>query len=133
MIKQSFTIEKYWKVVVYYDLDYHFFNEIADELSSIGATNSAIEKLYEEMRYGKAKAVTFSNLGKQISYVLFNTHKTKQDYIDSIVHEAEHVKQAVLKVYNVEDAGEDAAYTIGYLVGQMYRGFYTLMCECSKS
>lgn len=133
MIKQSFTIRSYWEVVVYYDLDYHFFDNIAKGLKDIGASNIAIRHLYKEMYYGKAKAVTFSNLKKHISYVLFNVHKTRQDYIDSIVHEAEHVKQAVLKHYDVEDEGEDAAYTIGYIVGQMYKGFYTLMCNCRKS
>ncbi len=35
------------------------------------------------------------------------------DYINSIVHEAEHIKQAMLKAYRVEDKGEPPAYTIG--------------------
>ena len=45
------------------------------------------------------------------------------DYIDSVVHEAEHVKQAMLKAYHVEDIGEPPAYTIGYLVGRMWEAF----------
>lgn len=133
MIKQSFTIESYWKVVVYYDLDYHFFGSIADEMIATGANENTVQDLYYEMKYGKTKAVTLSNLRNHISYVLFNKHKTEQDYIDSIVHEAEHVKQAILDVYDIKDEGEDAAYTIGYIVGQMYRGFYRLMCSCNKS
>lgn len=44
----------------------------------------------------------------------------KADYINSLVHEAEHVKQTMLKEYDVEDEGENPAYTIGYLVKRMW-------------
>jgi hypothetical protein len=39
------------------------------------------------------------------------------------VHEAEHVKQALLRAYSVDDIGENAAYTIGYIVSRMYSIF----------
>ena len=48
-----------------------------------------------------------------------NEHKTIEDYINSIVHEAEHVKQAMLKAYKVDDSGEPPAYTIGFIVMKM--------------
>lgn len=132
MTRQSFTIDGYWEVTVYYDVDYNLFNVIEEELLDKGASIALIEELYYMMYSGKAMAVTFSNSAQKYSMVLFNPHKTKQSYINSIVHEAEHVKQAVLKYYDVEDEGEDAAYTIGYIVGQMYKGFYSLMCKCSN-
>lgn len=50
-------------------------------------------------------------------------HTSPQDYLDSIVHEAEHVKQAMLEAYQIEDKGEPPAYTIGYLVSRMYPVF----------
>lgn len=71
------------------------------------------------MKRRKAKAVTLSNRLTHISVVVFNKHKNKLDYINSIVHEAEHVKQAMLIAYNVEDAGEPPAYTIGFIVMKM--------------
>lgn len=80
------------------------------------------------MHSGKAKAVTFSNIAQHISVVLFNVHTNKVDYINSVVHEAEHIKQAMLYAYNVEDKGEPPAYTIGYLVSQMYKVFP--QCKC---
>lgn len=133
LIKQVFHIEKYWGVIVIYDLDYNLFFIIEELLKECEASSSDIDKLYDMMCSRKALAVTFSNTKLKRSIVLFNTHKTRQSYINSIVHEAEHVKQAVLHTYQVDDKGEDAAYTVGYIVGQMYKGFYSLMCECSKS
>ena len=133
MVKQTFDVDGYWKVVVFYNMDYHFFNNAKQELINIGASNWAIDELYDMMFTGKAKAVTFSNLLEHTSIVIFNVHESKADYIDSIVHEAEHVKQAMLKAYQVEDDGEPPAYTIGYLISQMYLVFQHLICDCEDS
>ena len=70
-----------------------------------------------------AKAVTVSNINKNISIVLFNKHKNNKDYINSIVHEAEHIKQHILHKYHVKDSGEEPAYTIGYIAMNMFDVF----------
>jgi hypothetical protein len=123
MIKQTFDVDGYWKVVIFWNLDYHFFDDVELELRMIGFPNVAIEEVKETMLSGEAKAVTCSVISQYASVVLFNPHTSKADYIDSIVHEAEHIKQAMLKAYQVEDKGEPPAYTIGYLVERMYRVF----------
>ena len=70
-----------------------------------------------------AKAVTCSSGIYLTSIVLFNKHSSREDYISSLVHEAEHIKQAMLHVYMVDDSGEPPAYTIGYLVMCMWEVF----------
>ena len=120
MIRQQFDVESYWKVIVWYHLDYNLFSSIAEELRSIDASVGMIWEIYSMMSRGKAKGVTYSNLKKHISIILFNKHSSLEDYVNSIVHEAEHVKQAMLEAYHVEDKGEPPAYTIGYLVMRMY-------------
>ena len=64
-----------------------------------------------------------NNINKYISVVLFNTHKTYYDYINSIIHEAEHIKQNMLYKYNVDDIGEPPAYTVGYVAMKMIMTF----------
>ena len=123
MIKQVFHIRNYWEVIVFYDLNYNLFYDIEELLLDCGASIEDIEELYYMMRYNSALAVTFSNTRLKVSIVLFNEHKTKQSYINSIVHEAEHVKQAMLESYNVDDIGEPPAYTIGFLVMKMLEFF----------
>ena len=132
MIKQIFSVKHYWEVVVFYDLDYHLFNIVATEMRNIGADKNDMAEIYNKMRYGKAKAVTYSNTLEHASIVVFNKHKSKKDYINSIVHEAEHVKQAMLQAYKVEDMGESPAYTIGYLIGKMYEVFGSIVCSCNN-
>jgi len=119
MIKQVFNVKHYWKVIVYYDVDYNLFDYIEDDLYSVIDSSKSIKRIYNNMSTYKAKAVTISDIHKHKSVILFNKHKSYYDYINSIVHEAEHIKQAMLKSYNVEDYGEPPAYTIGFLAMKM--------------
>ena len=50
-----------------------------------------------------------------------------EDYINSLVHEAEHIKQAMLRAYKVRDTGENPAYTVGYLVMRMRQVFKEIL------
>ena len=70
------------------------------------------------MKY-KAKAFTYSNLKYRVSIVGFNNHFDKYDYINSIIHEAEHIKQHMFRSYKVLDEGEPPAYTVGYVATKM--------------
>ena len=119
MIRQEFNVKHYWKVIVYYDVNYNLFNYIEDELYDIIHKEKDIDRLYYNMSTYKAKAVTISSIKKHKSIVLFNKHKSYYDYINSIVHEAEHIKQAMLKAYNIKDYGENPAYTIGFVAMKM--------------
>ena len=130
MIKQIFEVEHYWEVIVYYDVNFDLFKDIILEMRRMGATADSIYEVYDMLAMDKAKAATYSNLEKHVSLVLFNSHESQEDYLNSIVHEAEHVKQAMLQAYQVEDKGEPPAYTIGYLVSQMYQAFKDIVCNC---
>lgn len=122
MIRQQFHVEHYWEVIVFYDLDFDLFQYVENELLDIGFPLTKINEIFHELRYN-AMAVTCSNGRYHTSIVIFNSHTSLRDYLDSIVHEAEHVKQAMLRAYWVEDEGEPPAYTIGYLVYKMYPVF----------
>ena len=46
MIKQLIDIDGYWKVIVYYNVDYNFFSDIAFELKAIGSPVEKIDNVY---------------------------------------------------------------------------------------
>lgn len=123
MIRQVINVDNKWKVIVYYNIDYNLFHYVADELRGVGMKERGIQRIAYLSFTGEVKAFTVSDCVRRISIVGFNNHKTVGDYINSIVHEAEHVKQAMLKSYNVEDEGEPPAYTIGFLVMKMMKVF----------
>lgn len=115
MIKRIIDIDNYWKVIVYYNIDYNLFHIITSSLKQAGCNDYQIDSIYENMFHKHSKAVTISNINKHISVVLFNKHHYYNDYINSIIHEAEHIKQSMLESYNVDDNGEAPAYTVGYV------------------
>jgi len=119
MMKYQFDIDGYWKVIVYYDMDYHYTDVVEKELLKRDFDKEYLDELWYSMTEGGGKAVTFNHLSKHLSIVLFNKHDGILDYMNSIVHEAEHIKQAMLDEYEVEDEGEPPAYTIGYLAMRM--------------
>jgi hypothetical protein len=127
MIRQQFNIEGYWDVVVFWDVDYNYPSIIVEELSKLKISIDELEAIFDKMESKKAKAVTYSNLKLHKSIVLFNEHNSLADYLSSVVHEAEHIKQAMLKVYKVEDKGEPPAYTIGYIVKKMFDVFKKML------
>ena len=119
MIRQTINVNNYWEIIVYYNIDYNLFDYIAYDLYyKVSSPVEKIDEIYYNLKH-KAKAVTVSSINNHISIVAFNIHKNKYDYINSIVHEAEHIKQAILRAYNVEDKGEPPAYTIGFIVMKM--------------
>jgi hypothetical protein len=127
MIKQVFQIEHYWRVVVYYNIDCNSFSIVDKDLDSIGISKATINKIHKALRTKYAKAFTISNPKYKTTITGFAIHKDSNDYINSIVHEAEHIKQHILQYYKVKDTGERPAYTIGYIVMKMFDVFYNLL------
>lgn len=127
MIKQCINANNKWKVIVYYDIDYNLFRYVADELRDIGVRERAIKRVAYLSLTGEVKAFTFSNYRLGISVVGFNKHRTIKDYINSITHEAEHVKQHMLEAYCVADKDEPPAYTIGFLASKMLMFFLKML------
>lgn len=123
MIKRTINIDDYWEVIVYYNIDYNLFHIVSKDLAQIGCSARTIETIYNRMSKRLAKGVTVSNVDSCTSVVLFNTHKSVEDYVNSIVHESEHIKQSMLEAYNVKDEGEEPAYTIGYIAMKMMKIF----------
>lgn len=119
MIRHSIDINGYWKVIIYFNVDYNLFHYVLEDLRRTNISKRKLKRLYYNMSNGLAKGVTVSNINKHISVVLFNPHREKYDYINTIAHEAEHIKQDMLKAYRVADLGEPPAYTIGYLIMKM--------------
>lgn len=129
MIRQEFNIESYWKVIVYYSIDYDLLKVIENDMRAFEVSDEDINNIFNELYAGEAKAVTCNNLEKHVSIVLFGIPDSREDFINSVVHEAEHIKQAMLEVYNVDDRGEAPAYTIGHIIEKMFSVFKYLICK----
>ena len=92
MIRQDFTIDGYWKVIVLYNV-------------WLGRLNTGF---------------THTNFDKKLSIIAISPTKTKAQFINTIVHEIKHLQSHICKYYDVEEDSEDAAYLSGYIIQKMY-------------
>lgn len=95
MTRQDIDIKGCWKIIVIYNAD------LGD--TDIGFTQTD----FKEMR----------------SIVGISPTTSKEQLLNTIVHEAKHVQSHICRYYNVTEDSENAAYLIGYIIQKMYKGF----------
>lgn len=52
---------------------------------------------------------------------------SKEQFINTIVHEIKHLQSHICEYYNVSEKGEQAAYLIGYIAMKMFKVFNKLL------
>ena len=129
MIKSVINVAGYWSIVLFVDVDYDKFDVIESALTDILAPISVIDEIYDKISYKLNYGVTFTNSRYRTSVVCINKTTTREELINTITHEADHVQDDICKYYNVPIDSEQAAYLIGYLVGKMYYASRSLFCS----
>ena len=129
MIKSVIDIAGYWSIVLFVDVDYDKFNVIESALTDILAPISIIDEIYDKISYKLDSGVTFSNSDLRESVVCINRASTREELINTISHEADHIQADICNYYDVPLDSEQAAYLIGYLIGKMYYNSRRLFCS----
>lgn len=99
MIRQDIDIDGYWKLIVLYNV-------------YLGEKNTGF---------------THTDFNKHKSIVGISKTTSKEQFFNTLVHEAKHVQSHICKFYDVEEDSEDAAYLIGFIIQKMYRVFKNLI------
>ena len=128
MIKSVVDVAGYWSIVLFVDVDYDRFDIIESALTNIFAPISVIDEIYDKISYKYDSGVTFTNSDFRTSVVCINKTTSREELINTITHEADHIQDDICDYYNVPLDSEQAAYLIGYLVGKMYYNSRTLFC-----
>ena len=129
MIKSTIDVAGYWSVVLFVDVDYDKYDIIESALTDILAPISVIDEIYNRISYKYDSGVTFSNPDYRTSVVCINKATSREELINTISHEADHVQDIIYKYYDVPLDSEQAAYLIGYLIGKMYYSSRRLFCS----
>ena len=129
MIKSTIDVAGYWSIVLFVDVDYDNFDIIESSLTNILAPISVIDEIYNKISYEFNSGVTFTNPSVRTSVVCINKTTSKEELINTISHEADHIQDAICKYYDVSLDSEQAAYLIGYLIGKMYYSSRRLFCS----
>lgn len=130
MIKSVIDIAGYWSVILFVEVDYDNFDIIEDALIDINAPISVIYEIYDKISYKLDSGVTFSNSKFRASIVCINKATSKEELVNTISHEADHVQSDICRYYDVPLDSEQAAYFMGYLVSKIYYYSKRLFCYC---
>jgi len=129
MIKSIINVNSYWKVILFVNVDYDRFDIIESALTDILAPSKSIDNIYNKIAYKFDSGVTFTNSNFRTSIVCINKTTSREELINTISHEADHVQADICEYYNIKLDSEDAAYLIGYLVSNMYYHSRRLFCS----
>ena len=66
---------------------------------------------------------THTDFNRKLSIVAIGLSSSKEQFINTIAHEAKHLQSHICQYYNVDEDTEQAAYLMGYLIERMYGKF----------
>ncbi len=92
MIRQDFSIDGYWNVIIYYNVE-------------LGELNSGF---------------THTNFNKKLSIVCIGKATSKRQFFNTVLHEIKHLQSHICKYYKVPEDGEPAAYLTGYIASRIF-------------
>ena len=100
MVRQDFSIDGYWDVIVVYNVE-------------LGELNSGF---------------THTDFNKKLSIVGIGKATSKRQFFNTIIHEVKHLQSHICKYYNVPEDGEQAAYLVGYIASKIYSNIREYLC-----
>ena len=135
MIGQYFDIDVYnWKVYVYYEVNKNDIPFCITRLKDLTIKKSVIDECKETILSGKYnKAFIYSSYIKKES-IIFITHPSSTgEFLNTITHEANHLKSHIASYYNLDEKDEEVCYIIGDIVQQMSETFMRFIySKCLK-
>lgn len=131
MIGQKFYIDKYdWQVVVLYEVGYRNKDYVIDMLRQICNKESIINQAKANLNLDKYNTgFTYSDLDEQYSLMVIGKASSNRETVNTIVHEANHLKSHIATKYNIDEKGEEVCYLIGGIVRTMFRVFSKIICS----
>ncbi len=125
MIGQKFYIEKYdWQVMVLYEVGSSDTNMVMYMLKSICNDEDILNNAYESVSNGKPNTgFTYSDYDSHASFVVIGKTTSIPEMVNTIVHEANHLKSHIATTYDIDEKGEEVCYLIGDIVKNMYEVF----------
>lgn len=115
MIQDYQDIDGHWGVLFVYDYDIDSdYDAIEEMLYSFGLETNNVRKsmrILAEPNTGMAVTQPLLKMS-----VVFISHATSRgQWVDTIMHELDHVQSAICEYYDVDPGSEEAAYLQGYL------------------
>lgn len=125
MIRQEIYLKEYkWKLIVFYNTNIDNLEYILDTLKEIGISKKDLKLAYNNIVKGKINTgFIYTNFDKKESLIIIGETNSKEEFINTVAHEANHLQSHIATYYNLDEKGEEVSYIIGDIVKQMYKVF----------
>lgn len=129
MIGQYFNIKEYdWDVKVFYDVKKHDIDFCLKELNHLTTKTKHHKECYKTLHTNKKdRAYIYSSYNKLETVIFIGVPSSTGELIDTIAHEANHLKSHIATYYDINEKGEKVSYLIGNIVKQMTESFIRLI------
>lgn len=125
MIRQEIYLKEYkWKLIVFYNTNIDNLEYILDTLKEIGISKKDLKLAYNNIVKDKINTgFIYTNFDKKESLIIIGETNSKEEFINTVAHEANHLQSHIATYYNLDEKGEEVSYIIGDIVKQMYKVF----------
>lgn len=124
MTQNYIDVDGCWGVVICYDLRRLDEYEIRQNLMSVGMRGTRIDEAVDVLLNEKNTGFCVSVPSKRMSVCFIGNTTSEDQFMDTLAHELYHVHNAISEYYAVSPDGEDAAWTMGFLMRQAVRMIY---------
>lgn len=127
MIRDYIDIDRHWGILAYYDAIPSDFLQLAPILREFGCPEHEIEKARQTIRLPN-KAFVFNAPWFRMSVIVVGRVTHPAQFLNSFMHEVDHLQEAILSYYDVLQGTEDAAYLQGFIGQVAYEAILPLLC-----
>lgn len=127
MLRSYLDIDRHWGILAYYDVLPSDFAQLAPILREFGCHEREIEKAWRTV-HSPDKAFVFNAPWVRMSVMVVGRVTRPAQFLNSFMHEADHLQDAILQYYHVPQGTEQAAYLQGFIGEIAYEAILPLLC-----
>lgn len=127
MTRDYLNIADHWGILAYYDVQPSDFSRLAPILREFGCPEAEIEKAWRTVHHPN-KAFVFNAPWTRMSVLVIGRVTHPAQFLNSFMHEADHLQTAILDYYGVPQGTEQAAYLQGFIGEIAYEAILPLIC-----
>lgn len=134
MIVQDFHLKRYkWHVRVYYAVHRYWAGDIVRDLRDAGCRGRQLRTAWENLRRGELNTgITYSNFGRRETVMVISLVSTAAEFLNSWMHEMQHLCRHVAAAFGIDPYGEEAAYLAGDVGQRMFPVARRFLCDCCR-
>lgn len=117
--KQIFYLNEYnWTIIAYYFVVRNHFYSISQDLQKLGYSNILydISTIIGNTNGGYC----YTNYKDKISIIFVNRASNRGEFMNTLIHELNHIGSHIEEYYNIDSHGEEACYLMGSLAQNIF-------------